>query len=66
MQLLLIHSHGFDWKVTEKAIKDAESSKEVNLYTFACAFPIIASTLSLEWSLLSAGLAGKISPELVL
>ncbi|MHA2219088.1 MAG: threonine--tRNA ligase [Candidatus Hodarchaeales archaeon] len=31
MQLLLIHSHGFEWKVTEKAIKDAESSKDVSL-----------------------------------
>ena len=31
MQLLLIHSHGFEWKVTEKAIKDPESSKDVSL-----------------------------------
>jgi threonyl-tRNA synthetase len=31
MQLLLIHSHGFEWKVTEKAIKDIESSKKANL-----------------------------------
>ena len=31
MQLLLIHSHGFEWKVTDKAISDPESPKDVNM-----------------------------------
>ena len=31
MQLLLIHSHGFDWKVTDKAISDPESPKNVKM-----------------------------------
>lgn len=30
MQLLLIHSHGFEWKVTEKAIKEPESLENIN------------------------------------
>lgn len=29
MQLLLIHSHGFEWKVTDKAIKDPEPLKKI-------------------------------------
>ncbi|PWI49547.1 threonine--tRNA ligase [Candidatus Heimdallarchaeota archaeon B3_Heim] len=31
MQLLLVHSHGFDWKVTDKAIKKPESSQDVKM-----------------------------------
>ncbi len=31
MQLLLVHSHGFDWKVTDKAIGKPESSKNVKM-----------------------------------
>ncbi|MHA1978304.1 MAG: threonine--tRNA ligase [Candidatus Hodarchaeales archaeon] len=31
MQLLLVHSHGFDWKVTDKAISEPESSKNVKM-----------------------------------
>jgi threonyl-tRNA synthetase len=31
MQLLLVHSHGFDWKVTDKAIGEPESSKNVKM-----------------------------------
>ncbi|MHA2237002.1 MAG: threonine--tRNA ligase [Candidatus Hodarchaeales archaeon] len=29
MQLLLIHSHGFEWKVTDKAIKEPESLEKI-------------------------------------
>lgn len=31
MQLLLVHSHGFDWKVTDKAINEPESSQDVKM-----------------------------------
>ncbi len=31
MQLLLVHSHGFDWKVTDKAINEPESSKTAKM-----------------------------------
>jgi len=49
MQLLLIHSHGFDWNVTEKAIKDAESSKEVNL-NYKTSESVLITFISIEES----------------
>jgi len=47
MQLLLIHSHGFEWKVTEKAIKDAESPKEVNL-NYKTSESVLITFISIE------------------
>jgi threonyl-tRNA synthetase len=47
MQLLLIHSHGFEWKVTEKAIKDAESPKEVNL-NYTTSESVLITFISVE------------------
>jgi threonyl-tRNA synthetase len=49
MQLLLIHSHGFEWKVTEKAIKDIESTKEVKL-NYKTSESVLITFISIEES----------------
>ena len=49
MQLLLKHSHGFEWKVTEKAIKDIESSKEVKL-NYKTSESVLITFISIEES----------------
>ncbi|MCK4848568.1 MAG: threonine--tRNA ligase, partial [Candidatus Heimdallarchaeota archaeon] len=49
MQLLLIHSHGFEWKVTEKAIKDIESSEKVNL-NYKTSESVLITFISVEES----------------
>ena len=49
MQLLLIHSHGFEWTVTEKAIKDIESTKEVKL-NYKTSESVLMTFISIEES----------------